>query len=148
MTRDQAQVLLHRLGELLGIGEIELDRDSMAFLTIDDRLLMVGYDTAEQRLVLMAPLVEPPSEPARLRRLLEANFLGRATGGGSFAIDPSSGLLTLLRPMPAHLDLPELQRALLVLVDVANAWEAELAGVEEIVSTAVPALPHPAMLKA
>jgi hypothetical protein len=148
MTRDQAQALLHRLGELLGIGQMELDRDSLAFLTIDDRLIMIGYDTPESRLVLMAPLGEPPAEPARLHRLLEANFLWRATGGASFAIDPSSGLLSLLRPLPAHLDVTDLQRTLLGLVDFADAWEAELAEGEGHGSGASSGLAHAAVLRA
>ena len=81
----------------IGLTDLAPDEDGVYHLSIDD--MTVSFAEDEGRLLTWAEVCEPPPEGQdRLNRvLLEAMFMGRATGGAVFSIDHESGKVFLHR---------------------------------------------------
>ena len=131
MDRDQVDTLVTRLGEGLGIPDLALDDAGTCTLVIDNGAVIVnlGHNSGAGALDLMTCLdrVEPSSP--NLMQLLGANLGWRATGGATFAVEPTSGAVMLQRRLTANDATDEgLKSALESLIAAAEVWTARLTG--------------------
>jgi hypothetical protein len=108
-----------------------LNADGRLTLTFDGRLeVTLEHEPEEGRLVLWALLAEFGAErpPALLAELLDANFLWRATGGATLALEQGSGKVVLSQALPvAGLEAAALERAIETFVSAAMHWSAHIA---------------------
>jgi hypothetical protein len=133
MAIDTVNDLLARLGELLGMGRLQLDAEGALGLNIDGRLTLgVQYDPNRERLLIYAdlgPLPAPPIQESLMTRMLQANLFGRLTAGGALALapdlDPDKPLRIVLWKATdvAALDLPTLEHGLRQLADAVEDWQ-------------------------
>jgi hypothetical protein len=123
MDRNQANALVSRLGEAIGIADLALDDGGACTLVIDNGAIIVslGHNAAAGALDLMTCLDQVEPTPANLARLLQANFSWRGSGGATFALDPTGGAVMLQRRIADATD-DELKAALEALVATAEAW--------------------------
>jgi hypothetical protein len=104
--RDAVQQIIVTFGQTIGIGDLGLDDDGYCCLVIDpDMVINIELDEAAQRLLLYSVVGRPDGE--RFPLLLEANYLGQGTGGGSLGLQPNTGSAVLSREVP----LTQLQAA-------------------------------------
>jgi hypothetical protein len=125
MDRNQAEALVSRLGEAIGIADLALDDGGTCTLAIDNGAIIVslGHNAAAGALDLMTCLDQVEPTPANLARLLQANFSWRGSGGATFALDPTGGAVMLQRRIAdAKATDDELKAALEALVATAEAW--------------------------
>lgn len=98
----------------------------------------VGHEAA-QRVLLYSVVGRPDGE--RLPLLLEANYLGQGTGGGSLGLQPGTGAAVLSRDVPVvQLDVPAFSTALKRFINLTEDWTKRLqaAGSEPATDTYVP----------
>jgi Tir chaperone protein (CesT) family len=133
MDRSQADALVTRLGEELGIAGLALDDGGSCTLFIDDGAVIVnlGHNPQAQSIDLMTCLDAVEPGRALLARLLEANF-GWRLSGATFAIEPGSGSVILQRRLTAAEAAADggLRSALDSLIAAAEAWSARLSAPE------------------
>jgi hypothetical protein len=123
MDRNQAEALVSRLGQVIGIADLALDDAGTCTMVIDNGAVIVslGHNAAAGALDLMTCLDQVEPTPANLARLLQANFSWRGSGGATFALDPTGGAVMLQRRIADATD-DELKAALEALVATAEAW--------------------------
>jgi hypothetical protein len=129
MDRHQADALVSRLGDGLGIAELGLDDGGTCTLVIDNGAIIVslGHNAAAGALDLMTCLDQIDPTPANLSRALQANFSWRGTGGATFAMEPGAGSFVLQRRLDgAEATQDGLKAALEALVAAAEAWTKRL----------------------
>lgn len=134
MEKAQADILIAELGDRLGIPAMALDAEGVAVVSIDDDLVVVGvrYDQQSGAIDLRAGLDDVPASPARLSRMLAANFSWQQTRGAIFALDAANGRLELRRRLAGErLDGGQLNEALEDLVADAIAWTKALRDLTE-----------------
>lgn len=128
--RDAVQQIIATFGQTIGIGDLGLDDDSYCCLMIDqDMVINIELDEAAQRLLLYSVVGRPDAE--RFPLLLEANYLGQGTGGGSLGLQPGTGAAVLSREVPvAQLDVPTFSTALERFVNLTEDWTKRLQAAE------------------
>lgn len=130
-ARDALSALLGELGEVIGIGRLELDEGDGCALAFDERLVLnIAWEEETGLAALYVELggIRDEQRPALHAAMLAANFAGRDTGGGALGIDPRSGAAVLVRRVdPRGLTAGELEHLLERLVGAAAAWMTRLA---------------------
>ena len=112
----------------IGMTDLAPDEDGAYHLAIDD--MTVSFAEDEGRLLTWAEVCEPPPEGKdHLNRvLLEAMFMGRATGGAVFSIDHESGKVFLHRhDSLAGMELGPFKALLEAFVNVLEEWRRTIA---------------------
>ena len=131
MDRDQVNVLISRLGEGLAIPDLALDEAGTCTLVIDNGAVIVnlGHNRSAGALDLMTCLDRVELSAPNLMQLLGANLGWRATGGATFAVEPTSGAVMLQRRLTAgEVNEEGLKSALESLVVAAEVWTRRLTG--------------------
>jgi len=117
--REQADTLLSRLGDTLGLA-LALDADGACGLRLDDRLdLTLRLEPEQAALLVYSQVGALPAIQAEavLRRLLSANHVWEGSGGATWSL--LDGELVLARLLPLSLDSAQLEQALLRFVETA-----------------------------
>jgi hypothetical protein len=144
MDRKQADTLVARLGEALGIADLALDGGGTCSLVIDNGTFIVslGHNAAAGAFDLMTCLDQVEPKQANWSRLLQANFGWRGSGAATFALDPTGGAIVLQRRIgDAEAADDGLKAALEGLVTAAEAWTGRLLDQSTSASTAAPPMP-------
>lgn len=91
MTLEQ---LFEDFGIACGLSKLRLDGNGCCSLVFDDAYEMTfTYDDEDEALLFSAPVVNATTNRApMLRHILETNYLGLRTRGGTLAIDPERGI--------------------------------------------------------
>ena len=129
MSGTRARSAFTDLGTALGIDDLQLDENGYAALGFDDLLVNFELDEERDRLLLTASLGQPEgNKQAAYELLMSANYLWQGTGGGTLALEESSGEIILQKPLPiATLDQQALEMAIEIFVDTAELWAQQLA---------------------
>jgi hypothetical protein len=94
-----------------------------------DMVINIELDEAAQRLRLYSVVGRPEGE--RFGLLLEANYLGQGTDGGSLGLQPDTGTAVLSREVPvAQLDVPGFSAALERFINLTEDWTKRLQAAE------------------
>ncbi len=123
--------LLSLLGEKSGIPLTLSEVGTLALLFEGDVTLNLEYAASNDALYLYAVVGDIPyDDQARLSMygaMLEANLFGHETGGGTLAVDDTTGELMLTRHIElAVADVEHLSRAIEQLVSAAAEWRKRL----------------------
>ncbi|MEJ0015041.1 MAG: type III secretion system chaperone [Acetobacteraceae bacterium] len=123
---EAVQRIIGEFGQTTGIDDLSLDDGGYCCLVIDqDLVINVEFDEAGQRLLLYSAVGRPDAD--RLPLLMEANYLGQGTDGGTLGLQPGTGLLVLSREVPVvQLDVPVFHAALERFVNAAETWTGRL----------------------
>lgn len=131
MDRGQVDTLISRLGEGLGMPDLALDESGTCTLVIDNGAVIVnlGHNRGAGALDLMTCLDRVELSAPNLTQLLGANLGWRATGGATFAVEPTSGAVMLQRRLTAGDATDEgLKAAIESLIAAAEVWTRHLTG--------------------
>ena len=112
----------------IGLTDLAPDEDGAYHLGIDDMTVSFAEDGG--RLLTWAVLGDPPPEGKDLLNnvLLEAMFMGRATGGAVFSIEHESGRVFLHRhDSLAGMELDGFKATLEGFVNALEAWTHTIA---------------------
>lgn len=90
--------LIEGFAEKLGLAGLSLT-DGMCQVDIDGMVITFVEVAATHQVITCAEVGEPPPEGReRLYKvLMESMYMGRATGGSTFSLDPENGRLQLFR---------------------------------------------------
>lgn len=126
VERNAVQHIIGAFGRTTGIDDLELDQDGYCCLLIDqDLVINIELDEPGQRLLFYSVVGTP--EAHRLPMLMQANYLGRGTGGATLGLQPDSGAAVLSREIPiAQLDVPDFSAALERFVNTTEEWVKRL----------------------
>lgn len=119
--------LMEGLAAACGITGVAEDNDGMYRLGIDDMEVSFTSIAESAQLVVWAEVCEmPPEGRERLYRvMMESMFMGQATGGAAFSIDPESGKVYLQRiEFLSALDVESFTTLLEKFVNVLEQWRA------------------------
>jgi hypothetical protein len=136
------QQILGDFGKTIGLDDLELDAAGYCCLMIDNNLVInIEFEEPDARLLLYAKVGRPgPDRAAALTAILEANYLGRGTGGATLGLEPESGSIVLSRDLAiAGMDVPGFSDALERFVNTAEVWSKRLG---EASASAPPSDPH------
>ena len=126
MERDQAQTMVHDVGNLIGIPDLELDENGVCTLSLDDdRFYISVLHEVEGSLTAIVTLRDIEPTEMLLQHALEANHLWQATQGATFTLEPGEGKLTLGKSATDAKDAQSLFAILEQLLDSARAWHDE-----------------------
>ena len=128
--RETVQQIIGDFGRTVGFEDLELDAEGYCCLVIDNDLVInIEFDEPGARLMLYSKVGRPgPDRPKALTEIMQANYLGRGTGGATLGLQPESGAIVLSREVPvAGLDVPGFSTALERFVNMAEAWSRRLA---------------------
>ena len=127
--RDVLQQIIGDFGKTVGLDDLELDAEGYCCLVIDkDLVINIEFDEPEARLMLYSKVGAPSADrQAGLVAIMEANYLGRGTGGATLGLQPESGAIVLSRDVPiTGMDLPGFSGALERFVNTAESWTRRL----------------------
>ncbi|MEJ0019479.1 MAG: type III secretion system chaperone [Acetobacteraceae bacterium] len=124
--RGAVQQIIAEFGKTIGIDDLSLDEEGYCCLVVDqDNVVNIELDEAAPRLLFYS-IVGRPAE-GRYKLLLEANYLGQGTGGGTLGLQPGSGAIVLSREVPlALLDVPTFSTALERFINLTEFWTRRL----------------------
>ncbi|MBV8392259.1 MAG: type III secretion system chaperone [Alphaproteobacteria bacterium] len=121
--------ILTAFGRSIGLQDLELDGEGYAALAVDDKLI-VNLERAPdgEQVLLYCAVGKPGGTPLEAyAMLLEANYLGRGTGGATLGLASDSDMIVLSQFVPlASLDLPGFARAMEMFITVAEQWSARM----------------------
>lgn len=130
MARAHFDTLLSRVGQAIGVANMEADADGYCLLRVDDRLeLTIEFDEDTQSVILSAACGQLPETASSqvLMELLAANFYWSGAGGATLSLHTHTHTLYLQYREPLdHLDAPRLQDLLHALVLNSEAWNERL----------------------
>ena len=91
--------LMQAFGEKVGLAGLAPDGDGSCRIEIDGMAVSFMSHLESDSFVTWAEVGEPPPEgvTALYRVLMEAMFIGQATGGSAFSIEPGTGKIFLHR---------------------------------------------------
>ncbi|MDR3157673.1 MAG: type III secretion system chaperone [Zoogloeaceae bacterium] len=119
--------ILARLGEAIGIPDLALDEDAACTLEIDGQLFNLQWFEEERTLAVYAVIGAAEHGPRALplyAALLEANALGRDTGGLALGLHPGlDSLLLSGQVFAGNLEGDALYRYVEFFADRAKHWE-------------------------
>lgn len=130
MPDTRFQTLLSRLGDVLGVANLEADEDDYCLLSVDGSLtLSIEFVAERDVLILGAGCGELPASPsaALLAELLRANHHWVGSGGGTLSLrgEPPELMLQLSVPA-AQLSAGSLGEMLEAMVLNAEFWRERL----------------------
>lgn len=117
--------LMNEFAGRVGLTDPSPIEDGTCRFDIDGMVVNFVEVSEARQLATWAEVGEPPSEGRErfYAGLMEAMFMGRATGGSTFALNPESGRIQLFRldPLPL-LDLEAFMAMLEKFVNVLEQW--------------------------
>lgn len=114
------------LGAAMGLDGIGLDGAGNLTLIFDGSLPLNIARRGASELELWTTLPGQGTDAASLRRLLEANHLGEATGAARLALQPDGGAAVLCERLDVRdLDAEALARRVLDFVRHASFWRSD-----------------------
>lgn len=122
--------LMDGLAAACGVLDVKPDAEGAYHLGIDDMTVSFMSLDESGQLVVWAEVCEPPPEGRErlYRTLMESMFLGRATGGGAFSIEPESGKVYLQRvEFLSALDVESFVGIVEKFVNVLEGWRKIIA---------------------
>ena len=137
--REMVQQILGDFGKTIGLDDLGLDGAGYCCLMIDNDLVInIEFEEPDSRLMLYSVVGHPGADrAASLTAIMEANYLGRGTGGAILGLAPESGAIVLSRDVPiAGMDVPGFSETLERFVNMAESWSKKLG---EAASSAQPA---------
>jgi hypothetical protein len=144
--RDSIQQVMADFGKTVGLDDLGLDEQDYCCLVIEqDLVINIEFDEAGERLMLYSKVGRPgPDREAELTKILQANYLGRGTGGATLGLQPESGAVVLSREVPtAGIDVPSFSASLENFVNVAEAWTRRLADAVSLAQPSAGSPDHP-----
>jgi hypothetical protein len=131
MTQDNFSPVLAAFGASLGLEGLALDEYQSCTLAIDEVMLTMQWKGDSQILLVYAPvglIDQDAPDPGLLWQLLEANCLGRGTGGLVLGLEPGLGAVILSGQLPTHnLEPVVLERYIESFANMADEWRGRLA---------------------
>lgn len=127
--------LMGALGREIGLEGFEPDEDGVFTLDVDGMEVSFAGIPEAGRFVVWADVGEPPEEGRErlYRALLDAMYMGQATGGATFAFAPDSDMLQLFRvESEASADLQSLMSLVEGFVNLLEEWRALLSTFAEV----------------
>jgi hypothetical protein len=122
--------LLRELGVKTGLGALELDRNGLCQLVFDgDLRVEFEAPAGGSSFWLAAAVARLPASAGSdfYRELLEANLMGRGTGGAALAVDPDRGEVVLWQRLDAdRTDFPLFERELEAFLNSLDVWKERL----------------------
>ena len=128
MNQESADKLISEFGAMIDMQELGFDETGgCTFEVIDsDIAVSIVNEPSNDRLVMMAALPHIEVNEQINQALLEANFVGGAARGATFAVDPVTQSLFLLQSLNGAIQPAQLATSLEDLIDDAIAWQEEL----------------------
>lgn len=128
MSIEQANLLLGRFGDVIGLAGLCLDEQNYAGLTFDDLTVNLEYEPARDALALFSWLGEVKGGRAELfADLLEANLRAYATGDATLGYERSGDGIVILERLPLNgLDVSVFQERLEAYLVMAGVWRRRL----------------------
>lgn len=130
MAQNHFNTLLSRVGEAMGVSNLEADADGYCLLRIDDRLeLSLEFDEDSQSVILSAACgqLPKPANGQMLMELLAANFYWSGVGGATLSVhEPTHTVYLQYRETLDHLDAPRLQDLLHAMLTNSETWSERL----------------------
>lgn len=122
---------LDDLGRRIGLAGFRFDREGDATLQFDGVLRISFHRLDPETLEIWAPVegFGPAHDAGVMRRALEGNHLGEATGGGRIALQPGGSSFVLCeRVAVAGMTAEALERRILAFVQNLAVWQSDAAG--------------------
>lgn len=119
-----AEKLLDELGEKLGFPVTLSDQGTCRILFDEDA---VDFELSGQSLYVIADIASASNRQDACARFLEANFLGRETGGACLGLDTTRDCFTLHRTFGEGTDYPAFEEGLALFVKALRYWKEWLA---------------------
>lgn len=133
MDSNALSIMIQELGEHLGLSGLELDETAACYLRFDDLLLCLEVDTAQEKMMIYAPVAELPETDREdlLLSLLKANLFWGETDGATLAVSLATNKIILQGALPlASLTSAALSNHLESFVNQAESWSVRLASSE------------------
>lgn len=133
MDSNALSIMIQELGEHLGLSGLELDETAACYLRFDDLLVCLEVDTAQEKLMIYAPVAELPETDREdlLLALLKANLFWGETDGATLAVSLATNKIILQGVLPlASLTSAALSNHLESFVNQAESWSVRLASSE------------------
>jgi hypothetical protein len=145
---DSLGSLFAELGRNTGIEGLALDDEGCLVMVLDKVTVNMEYDETTSSLFMYAQVGEVPTDQRAkaFEILMDANYLFKDTGGGTFGADPYNGQVVYAVKAPvAILDYPRLETMLGNFADMATIWMERLqslgaGGLQDVSHTAMPGL--------
>ncbi len=126
------QALLNELSAVTGIDDLRLDENGQCSLKFDnEHEVTFAEDAEDQALLLYAPLGLKSDfwEAETLKQLLTDSFLGSATAGAAFGINPQDGTLYLWKRFNGEFaDFGLFEQAINGFLGQVVFWKAKFGG--------------------
>ena len=134
MSRDNLQTLIERLSTELGLSDLRLDAelDACGFQADGKIDVLIEYEEESDTVLLTATVGKLPPVEERaslLQQLLDANYYGVGSGGGTLATNSDAGEVYLqIRESTEQLDQKRFAELLQTLLNNAEVWNSRLSG--------------------
>ena len=122
-------------GSGFGLDGFAPNKDGVYRVDIDGMEISFAELADPSRVLMWAKVCEPPEKGQELlyRVMLEAMFMGQATGGGGFSVDTESGGVFLQRTDPlATFSLEAFNATLERFVNILEQWRSVVADFEPV----------------
>ena len=122
--------IMEQFAQKIGLADFAPDADGSYRLAIDDMTVSFVEEGESRTLATYAEIGDLPPEgvTALYRVLMEAMFMGQATGGSAFSVEPNSGKIFLHRvDSLAALDADAFSAMLEKFVNVLEQWRKLIA---------------------
>jgi hypothetical protein len=123
--------VLNEFGDSLGLPGLALDEGGYCGLRFDDIPVHLELLGERQQVLLHTCLGSVPAQADKAfhARLLHGNHFFAGTAGATIGVHPESGSIDMALVLEGErLTLEGFERALKAFVDMAEAWQRELAG--------------------
>jgi hypothetical protein len=128
-TATHATRLLQEFGARIGLPEVHFGDDDFCTLSFDDLILNLEHRAADDSLTGYIWLCAVPAErrAEAALQIADANYLLVATAGATLGMNRLTGDVALSQRLPTgDLDLPGLERAFTILLNLADRWRQRL----------------------
>lgn len=129
MTTNSMNDLLNELQKMLGLDELGLNSDNACFLTFDETLVAIEYDTATERCTISSPVGNIPHDNKKdfYEELLDGNFFWKATSGATLSINREEEMVYLLYDFhPSHTSFQQFQHILENFIATSEEWDKKI----------------------
>lgn len=135
----RVQYLLKSISHSLGIEGLECEDDGTITITVDDQLVCLAFNKSDDGVLLFAPCTDGMlAAPTLLASAMRENFLWKATGGATLAVEPTSGQLVVQQNISLMgLDYPKFAEHLEGFLAVVEKWRTRAAQPDSLESPAV-----------
>lgn len=113
------------LGQSMGMKSLGFNANGDIALVFDSKInvFIMRVSDHEVEYVTRLPRFDDATPASGLRKLLEANFAGTATGAGRIAVDPSDGSVLFTERVDVRpLEAADFSKSLMSFVDRSGYW--------------------------